>query len=50
MQSAKNVANTLGPALAGILLAATDFRTVFAVSAVVAVGYVALIVAQLEAG
>lgn len=48
MQSAKNVANTLGPALAGLLLAATDFRTVFASAAVVALGYVVVLAARLE--
>jgi MFS family permease len=48
MQSAKNVANTAGPALAGLLLAATDFRTVFGVAAVLAVGYLLVLAALLD--
>lgn len=48
MQSAKNVANAAGPALAGLLLAATDFRTVFAVAAAIAFGYALVLGARLE--
>lgn len=48
MQSAKNVANTVGPAVAGIVLAATDFRTVFALAAVVALGYLVLLALRLD--
>lgn len=48
LQSGKNIANTLGPALAGLLLAATGFRTVFAAAAAVAIGYLVLLAAGLE--
>lgn len=48
MQSAKNVANTLGPALSGLLLAASSFRTVFAVAAAGAIAYAVLLAGGLD--
>lgn len=48
MQSTKNLANTVSPAAAGLLLAATDFRTVFTVAAGLAVAYVVVIAVGLD--
>ncbi|MFB6097070.1 MAG: MFS transporter [Haloferacaceae archaeon] len=48
LQASKNSANTVGPAAASLLFAATDFRTVFLAGGVVAVGYVALVVVGLD--
>lgn len=48
LQSAKNLANTVSPAVAGLLLAATDFRTVFTVAGAVALGYVVIVAATLD--
>lgn len=48
LQSGKNLANTVGPAAAGILLAATDFRTVFLVAVTLALGYVVLLWLELD--
>ena len=48
MQSAKNVANSVGPAAAGVVLAASDFRTVFALAAVVALAYLVVMALQFE--
>ena len=48
LQSSKNFANTAGPAAAGLLLAATDFRTVFLVALVLPLSYVALLAVALD--
>lgn len=48
LQATKNLANTIGPAAASVLLAATDFRTVFVVATGVCLCYVALVVVGLD--
>ncbi|MFW5918345.1 MAG: MFS transporter, partial [Haloferacaceae archaeon] len=48
LQASKNVANTVGPALASLLLAVTDFRTVFLVSTGLVVVYLVILVAWLD--
>jgi MFS family permease len=48
LQGSKNLANTIGPALASLLLAATDFRTVFLVSAGVVAVYVVILAVGLD--
>lgn len=48
LQASKNFANTIGPAAASVLLAATDFRTVFIAATAVAFVYVGLVVAGLD--
>jgi MFS family permease len=48
LQATKNLANTIGPAAASVLLAATGFRTVFAVATAVCLCYVVLVVVALD--
>lgn len=48
LQAAKNFANTVGPAGASVLLAATDFRTVFVAATAIALVYVGLVVVGLD--
>lgn len=48
LQAAKNLANTVGPAAASVLLAATDFRSVFLVATAVSLAYVAVVVVGLD--
>lgn len=48
LQSTKNLANTIGPALASLLLAATDFRTVFLVSTGVVALYIVVLLVGLD--
>lgn len=49
LQGSKNLANTIGPALASLLLAVTNFRTVFLVAAGIVVLYVGIIGVWLDA-
>lgn len=49
LQGSKNLANTIGPALASLLLSVTNFRTVFLVAASIVVLYVGIIVVWLDA-
>lgn len=48
LQTLKNVAKTGVPAAAGVLLVATDFRTVFLVAGVLTLSYVVVIAVALE--
>jgi MFS family permease len=48
LQSTKNLANTIGPAIASLLLAFTDFQTVFLAAGGVVVLYVLMLVVWLD--
>lgn len=48
LQTLKNLAKTAAPAAAGLLLVATDFRTVFLITALLSLGYVVTIAVSIR--